>query len=101
MSNAFRGFRPEALGFLVERALNDARCWFGRRKAEYRALLKGPLEQRCAALLVLAALKLQNSGILKTVAAALGHANPLLRDFALRSRRGNSLPIAVEDRQRN
>jgi len=45
---------------------------------------KATVEQRCAALLVLAALKLQNSGILKTVAAALGHANPLLRDFALR-----------------
>ncbi len=45
---------------------------------------KGTVEQRCAALLVLAALKLQNAGILKTVAAALDHANPLLRDFALR-----------------
>lgn len=45
---------------------------------------RGTVEQRCAALLVLAALRLQNSAILKTVAATLNHANPLLRDFALR-----------------
>lgn len=45
---------------------------------------KGTVEQRCAALLVLAALKLENGQIIKTVAAALDHANPVLKDFALR-----------------
>lgn len=45
---------------------------------------KGTVEQRCAALLVLSALKLQNPRILKTVAAALEQSNPLLKDFALR-----------------
>jgi len=50
MSIAFTGFRPEALGFLVELALNNDRSWFQPRKAEYEALLKEPLEQLCAAL---------------------------------------------------
>ena len=50
MTTAFRGFRPEALGFLVELALNNDRSWFQPRKAEYEALLKEPLEQLCAAL---------------------------------------------------
>jgi uncharacterized protein (TIGR02453 family) len=49
MSTAFAGFRPEALDFLVELALNNDRSWFGPRKAEYEALLKAPLEQLCAA----------------------------------------------------
>jgi uncharacterized protein (TIGR02453 family) len=49
MSTAFAGFRPEALDFLVELALNNDRSWFGPRKAEYEALLKTPLEQLCAA----------------------------------------------------
>lgn len=49
MSTAFRGFRPEALDFLVELALNNDRSWFGPRKAEYEALLKVPLEQLCTA----------------------------------------------------
>ena len=50
MTTAFTGFRPEALGFLVELALNNDRSWFQPRKAEYEALLKEPLEQLCAAL---------------------------------------------------
>jgi len=50
MSNAFDGFRPEALDFLVELALNNDRSWFGPRKAEYEALLKTPLERLCTAL---------------------------------------------------
>jgi uncharacterized protein (TIGR02453 family) len=50
MSTGFTGFRPEALGFLVELALNNDRSWFGPRKAEYEALLKEPLERLCAAL---------------------------------------------------
>ncbi|HYN48522.1 MAG TPA: DUF2461 domain-containing protein [Candidatus Nanopelagicales bacterium] len=50
MSTGFTGFRPEALGFLVELALNNERSWFGPRKAEYEALLKEPLERLCSAL---------------------------------------------------
>ena len=50
MSTGFTGFRPEALGFLVELALNNDRSWFGPRKAEYEALLKEPLERLCTAL---------------------------------------------------
>ena len=46
--------------------------------------LNGSIEQRCAVLLVLAALKLQNPEVLKAVAAALDHANPMLKDYALR-----------------
>jgi HEAT repeat protein len=45
---------------------------------------KGTVEQRCAALLVAAALKLDNAAVLKTVGAVLDHANPVLKDFALR-----------------
>jgi len=50
MSTGFTGFRPEALGFLVELALNNDRSWFGPRKAEFEALLREPLEQLCSAL---------------------------------------------------
>jgi uncharacterized protein (TIGR02453 family) len=50
MSTGFTGFRPEALGFLVELALNNDRSWFGPRKAEYESLLKEPLERLCSAL---------------------------------------------------
>jgi uncharacterized protein (TIGR02453 family) len=50
MSTAFPGFRPEALGFLVELALNNDRAWFTPRKAEYETLLKQPLERLCSAL---------------------------------------------------
>ena len=50
MSTDFRGFRPEAIGFLVELALNNDRSWFQPRKAEYEALLKEPLERLCTAL---------------------------------------------------
>src|SRR5215475_15686938 len=46
--------------------------------------VNGSIEQRCAALLVLAALKAQNSEAIKAVAAALHHANPVLKDYALR-----------------
>ena len=45
---------------------------------------KGNVEHRCAALLVLGALKLQNPAIMKTVGAILDHPNPVLKDFALR-----------------
>jgi uncharacterized protein (TIGR02453 family) len=50
MSTPFTGFRPEALGFLVELALNNDRSWFQPRKADYEALLKEPLERLCTAL---------------------------------------------------
>ncbi len=45
---------------------------------------KGTVEQRCASLLILGALKLENPVIIKTVGAALDHSNPVLKDYALR-----------------
>jgi HEAT repeat protein len=45
---------------------------------------KGSIEQRCAALLVIAALKVQNSEITKSLSAALNHPSPVLKDYALR-----------------
>ena len=50
MSTGFAGFRPEALRFLVDLALNNERSWFQPRKAEYERLLKEPLEALCVAL---------------------------------------------------
>jgi uncharacterized protein (TIGR02453 family) len=50
MTDGFDGFRPEALSFLVELALNNERSWFQPRKAEYERLLKAPLEALCIAL---------------------------------------------------
>jgi uncharacterized protein (TIGR02453 family) len=50
MSTEFTGFRPEALEFLVELALNNDRAWFQPRKRDYETLLKEPLEQLCVAL---------------------------------------------------
>lgn len=44
----------------------------------------GSVEQRCAALLVLAALKAQNVEVIKSVTVALDHSNPVLKDYALR-----------------
>ena len=49
MDSLFTGFRPEALDFLVELALNNDRSWFGPRKAEYEALLRIPLGRLCTA----------------------------------------------------
>jgi HEAT repeat protein len=45
---------------------------------------KGTVEQRCAALLVLGALKVRNASAAKSAAAALDHANPVVKDFAFR-----------------
>jgi uncharacterized protein (TIGR02453 family) len=50
MSEQFAGFKPEALQFLVELALNNERTWFQPRKGEYERLLKEPLEELCLAL---------------------------------------------------
>ena len=50
MNGVFPGFRPEALTFLVELALDNERSWFQPRKADYEALLKEPLERLCTAL---------------------------------------------------
>jgi uncharacterized protein (TIGR02453 family) len=49
-TDAFSGFRPEAIDFLVELAENNDRAWFTPRKAEFERLLKGPLEALCVAL---------------------------------------------------
>jgi HEAT repeat protein len=45
---------------------------------------KGTVEHRCAALLVLGALKLENAQVLKAVNAVLDQPNPVLKDYALR-----------------
>ena len=45
---------------------------------------KGTVEQRCAALLVLGALKVNNAVVVKTVGALLDGPNPVLKDYALR-----------------
>jgi HEAT repeat protein len=45
---------------------------------------KGNVEQRCAALLVLGALKISNAATAKLVGALLESANPVLKDYALR-----------------
>lgn len=45
---------------------------------------KGSVEQRSAALLVLAALKLETAPVVKIAAAALEQPNPVLKDYALR-----------------
>jgi HEAT repeat protein len=44
----------------------------------------GSVEQRCAALVVLAALKAQHSEVMRAVSATLDHVNPVLKDYALR-----------------
>lgn len=44
----------------------------------------GTVEQRCAALLVLGALKIDSAQSVKAVSAAIAQPNPLLKDFALR-----------------
>ena len=45
---------------------------------------KGKVEQRCAALLVLGALKITNAAVVKAVGALLNDPNPVLKDYALR-----------------
>jgi HEAT repeat protein len=45
---------------------------------------RGTIEQRCAALLVLGALKSNNAAVVKLVGTILEHPNPVLKDFALR-----------------
>src|SRR5262245_5749176 len=45
---------------------------------------KGTIEQRCAALLVLAALKVDNAAVVKLVGTLLDNPNPVLKDYALR-----------------
>lgn len=45
---------------------------------------EGVVEHRCAALLVLGVLKLQEEEVVETAGAALQHANAVLKDYALR-----------------
>jgi uncharacterized protein (TIGR02453 family) len=49
-TQAFTGFRPEAIQFLADLADNNERSWFQPRKADYERLLKGPLEAFCVVL---------------------------------------------------
>src|SRR6188508_3801769 len=44
MPDAFPGFSPDAVDFLVELAQNNDRSWFQPRKAEYERLLREPME---------------------------------------------------------
>ena len=61
---------------------------------------KGTVEQRCATLLVLGALKLDDAAVVKTVGAMLDHANPVLKDYALRyfedAQPKNSTPLLMK-----
>jgi uncharacterized protein (TIGR02453 family) len=50
MATTFRGFRPEAIQFLADLAVNNERSWFQPRKGDYERLLKQPLEELCVAL---------------------------------------------------
>ena len=45
---------------------------------------KGTVEQRCAALLVLGAVKANSAQVVKLVGTLLDHANPVVKDYALR-----------------
>jgi HEAT repeat protein len=45
---------------------------------------KGTVEQRCAAILVLGALKINNAAVSKSVGALLESPNPVIKDYALR-----------------
>jgi HEAT repeat protein len=45
---------------------------------------EGGVEQRCAALLVLGALKISNPSVVNSATNALEHANPIVKDFAFR-----------------
>ena len=49
-SDAFTGFRQEAIQFLADLTANNDRAWFQPRKATYERLLKQPLEALCIAL---------------------------------------------------
>ncbi len=49
-TSTFTGFRPEAIQFLADLAVNNERAWFQGRKAVYERLLKRPLEELCIAL---------------------------------------------------
>jgi uncharacterized protein (TIGR02453 family) len=49
-TSTFTGFRPEAIQFLADLAVNNERTWFQARKADYERLLKRPLEELCVAL---------------------------------------------------
>lgn len=50
-ADRFTGFRPEAVDFLADLALNNDRAWFQPRKTEYERLLKAPMEALVAALM--------------------------------------------------
>ncbi len=61
---------------------------------------KGTIEQRCATLVVLGALKLDNAAVVKTVGAALHDSNAALKDHALRYfeivQPRNAVPVLLE-----
>ena len=55
----FSGFRPEAIQFLADLAMNNDRAWFQPRKAQYERLLKEPME----ALVVAVAERFEEHGL--------------------------------------
>lgn len=55
----FSGFRPEAIQFLADLAMNNDRAWFQPRKAAYERLLKEPME----ALVVAVAERFEERGL--------------------------------------
>src|SRR5919106_3039779 len=60
----------------------------------------GTVEQRCATLLVLGALRLDSANVIKTVGPVLDHTHPALKDYALRYfeevRPKNSAPLLLK-----
>jgi uncharacterized protein (TIGR02453 family) len=52
VSASFPGFSLEALQFLADLATHNDRTWFQPRKAEYERLLKEPMQELCATLIV-------------------------------------------------
>ncbi len=55
----FSGFRPEAIQFLADLAMNNDRAWFQPRKTAYERLLKEPME----ALVVAVAERFEERGL--------------------------------------
>ena len=55
----FTGFRPAAIQFLADLAMNNDRAWFQPRKADYERLLKEPME----ALVVAVADRFERQGL--------------------------------------
>ncbi|MEW5991694.1 MAG: DUF2461 domain-containing protein [Chloroflexota bacterium] len=49
-TSSFAGFRPEAIQFMADLAVNNDRAWFQPRKGDFEQLLKAPMEDLVVAL---------------------------------------------------